>query len=64
MKTLARLRKLAKETVGQDLVDYALIGGFLALVAVAMIPAVARQVNIIFSTINSPFLQGAASSHS
>ena len=64
MKTLGRLLKLSKETAGQDLVDYALIAGFVALAAVAIIPAVARQVNIIFSTINSPFLNAAASSHS
>jgi Flp pilus assembly pilin Flp len=61
MKTLGRLMELFDETVGQDFVDYALIAGFFALVAVAIIPAVANHVSIIFRTLNSPFLQAAAS---
>ena len=61
MKTLGRLVQLAEETAGQDFVDYALIAGFSVFVAVAILPAVADHVNIIFSTINSPFVKAAGS---
>jgi pilus assembly protein Flp/PilA len=38
---------------GQDLIEYALLAGFISLVAVAMVRAVGTGVNNVYSGINS-----------
>jgi len=40
-------------TAGQDLIEYALLAGFLAIAAGAFMPNVATQVSAIFSKISS-----------
>jgi len=58
--TLQRLRKLLKDTVGQDLIEYALMAGFVAVAAGAAMPSVASSISTIFSQISS-VLSAAAS---
>jgi Flp pilus assembly pilin Flp len=52
MKTL--LRRLWKEDVGQDLIEYALLAGFIVVVVAGFLPpAVMPAVSTIFSKITS-----------
>jgi len=52
--------RIWKDTRGQDLIEYALMAGFVAVAAGAIMPGVASSINIIFSKVNS--LMVAASS--
>ena len=45
---------------GQDLIEYALMAGFVAVAAGAIMPGVANSISIIFSEISS-VMTGAAS---
>jgi pilus assembly protein Flp/PilA len=45
--------KLAKDTAGQDLIEYALMAGFVAVAAGAIMPSVASSISTIFSQIAS-----------
>jgi len=49
-----------KETKGQDLIEYALMAGFVAVAAGAIMPGVANSISAIFSQVSSA-LSGAAS---
>lgn len=49
---LWRLR-IAKDTRGQDLIEYALMAGFVAVAAGAIVPGVASSISTIFSKINT-----------
>ena len=49
---LLRLR-LWKDTRGQDLIEYALMAGFVAVAAGAIMPNVASSISTIFSQISS-----------
>lgn len=51
-QTLWRLR-LWKDTRGQDLIEYALLAGFVAVAAGATFPPVANNISTIFSKITS-----------
>ncbi|MBZ5608059.1 MAG: Flp family type IVb pilin [Acidobacteriia bacterium] len=51
-KTTWRLR-LWKDTHGQDLIEYALLAGFVAVAAGATIPPVADNISTIYSKITS-----------
>ena len=57
MKVLARaecrLLRRRQETAGQDLVEYALMAGFVAVAAGALMPSVATSISTIFSKITS-----------
>jgi len=52
--------KIWKDQSGQDLIEYALMAGFVAVAAGAVMPNVASQINLIFSKITS-ILTSAAS---
>ena len=52
--------KIWKDKSGQDLIEYALMAGFVAVAAGAVMPNVASQINLIFSKITS-ILTSAAS---
>ena len=56
-----RLQMLVKDTRGQDLIEYALMAGFVAVAAGAIMPGVASSINIIFSKVNSIMIAAAAS---
>jgi Flp pilus assembly pilin Flp len=52
MTLLSRLRRW-KETLGQDLIEYALMAGFVAIAAGAVMPGVASSISQIFSRVGS-----------
>jgi Flp pilus assembly pilin Flp len=54
--------KIWKDQHGQDLIEYALMAGFVAVAAGAIMPTVASSISTIFSKINSTM--AAASSQS
>jgi Flp pilus assembly pilin Flp len=51
-KTLLKLKTL-KDTRGQDLIEYALMAGFVAVAAGAVMPGVADSISTIFSQVAS-----------
>lgn len=53
--------QLWKDTKGQDLVEYALMAGFVAVSAGAIMPGVAGSINVIFSQVNSIMIPAASS---
>lgn len=52
-KLYFRIRNLATDDRAQDLVEYALLAGFIAVAAGAFLPNIAAQINIIFSKMTS-----------
>jgi pilus assembly protein Flp/PilA len=59
-RTLWRLR-IIKDTRGQDLIEYALMAGFVAVAAGALMPNVASSISTVFSKISSVMSDAAAS---
>ena len=57
------LNRLIREEEGQDLIEYALLAGFISLVAVAAITQVGQGVNGVYTNINGQvaLIPGAAS---
>jgi Flp pilus assembly pilin Flp len=49
---ILKLRSL-KDTHGQDLIEYALMAGFVAVAAGALMPGVADSISAIFSKVGS-----------
>ena len=47
------LLRLVREDEGQDLIEYALLAGFIALSSVAMITAIGNGVNVVYTAVNS-----------
>ena len=47
------LARFVREDEGQDLIEYALLAAFIALVAVVMIISVGTGVNLIYTQVNS-----------
>ena len=60
-KLVITLQQLAKDTKGQDLIEYALMAGFVAVAAGAIMPGVASSINIVFSKVNSIMILAASS---
>jgi pilus assembly protein Flp/PilA len=58
---LMRLR-IWKDTRGQDLIEYALMAGFVAVAAGAIMPNVASSISTIFSQISSVLTAAASQS--
>ena len=54
------LKRSWKDTRGQDLIEYALMAGFVAVAAGAIMPGVATSISTIFSSVAS-VMTGAAS---
>ncbi len=54
--------KVWNDTKGQDLIEYALMAGFVAVAAGAIMPGVASSISTIFSKISS--VMSAASTQS
>jgi pilus assembly protein Flp/PilA len=57
-----RLKASWKNTRGQDLIEYALMAGFVAIAAGVIMPGVADSVSTIFSQVAS-VVSGAAGAH-
>ena len=55
------LVRLATNTRGQDLIEYALMAGFVAVAAGAIMPDVSASISTIFSKVGSVLTQAAAS---
>jgi pilus assembly protein Flp/PilA len=53
MKNLFLKLKALKDTRGQDLIEYALMAGFVAVAAGAVMPGVATSISTIFSKVAS-----------
>lgn len=49
-----------KDTRGQDMVEYALLAGFIAVAAAASFPPLAEDIIVIFSKVTSLSNQAAA----
>jgi len=58
MKLIWKLR-IWKDTRGQDLIEYALMAGFVAVTAGAIMPGVATSISTIFSKISSVLTNAA-----
>ena len=50
---IVRTTLIWKDTRGQDLIEYALMAGFVAVAAGAIMPSVATSISTIFSTVAS-----------
>lgn len=53
MQKLIWKLRILKDTKGQDLIEYALMAGFVAVAAGAIMPGVATSISTIFSKIAS-----------
>jgi Flp pilus assembly pilin Flp len=53
MKNLILKIKALRDTRGQDLIEYALMAGFVAVAAGAVMPGVADSISTIFSQVAS-----------
>ena len=61
VKLAVRLQMIVKDTRGQDLIEYALMAGFVAVAAGAIMPGVASSINVVFSKVNSIMILAASS---
>ncbi len=52
--------RIMKDTRGQDLIEYALMAGFVAVAAGAIVPGVAASIKTIFSKVNTTMVSAAA----
>jgi len=57
----ALLLKIFRETRGQDLIEYALMAGFVAVAAGAIMPNISTSISTIFSQIGSVLTEAVAS---
>ena len=48
-----KLRGLVDDAEGQDMVEYALLAGFVAVAAGALLPAISTSISTIFSRMGS-----------
>ena len=60
-KLVVRLQCILNDTKGQDLIEYALMAGFVAVAAGAIMPGVSASINTVFSKVNSLMVAAAAS---
>ena len=54
--------KIWRDECGQDLIEYALMAGFVAVAAGAIMPGVASSISTIFSKISSVMTDAASQS--
>ncbi len=57
---ISKIRLLVEDSEGQDLVEYALLAGFVAVAAGALLPGISDSISVIFSKMAS-VLSAAAS---
>ena len=60
MKNLLLKLQILKDQKGQDLIEYALMAGFVAVAAGAIMPGVATSISTIFSKVASVAAAAAA----
>ena len=56
---IVKVLKLIKDHKGQDLIEYALMAGFVAVAAGAIMPDVSTNISTIFSKIGSSMSQAS-----
>jgi len=56
---LALIRLMVRDTRGQDMVEYALLAGFVAVAAGAILPNISSSISTIFSRLNSELIAAA-----
>jgi Flp pilus assembly pilin Flp len=64
MKTMIRLMirwQIWRDKRGQDLIEYALMAGFVAVAAGSVMPGVRSSINIVFGKVNSVMIKAASS---
>lgn len=59
MMNLVWKLRIWKDTKGQDLIEYALMAGFVAVAAGAIMPGVSTSISTIFSKISSVMTNAA-----
>ena len=59
-KIYLALLNLRRDVRGQDLVEYALLAGFVAVAAGAILPNLSASISTIFSKVNSLLARAAA----
>lgn len=59
-KLYAFVLKLARDERGQDMVEYALLAGFIAVAAGAILPGISDNISIIFSRMGSVVAEAAS----
>jgi pilus assembly protein Flp/PilA len=57
---LLKLERMVRDTRGQDLVEYALLAGFIAVAAGALLPGISDSISTIFSRMASVLSNAAA----
>ncbi len=60
MKKLLLKLRIWHDTKGQDLIEYALMAGFVAVAAGAIMPNVSTSISTVFSKIGSAMTKAAA----
>ena len=64
MKRLSWKLNVWKDTRGQDMIEYALMAGFVAVAAGAIMPNVASSISTIFNVISTHLTNAASQSGS
>ena len=59
-KLYSFLQRLARDERGQDMVEYVLLAGFIAVAAGALLPGISDDISIIFSKMASIVANAAA----
>lgn len=54
------LVRLCEDTRGQDLIEYALMAGFIAVAAGALMPSISTSISTVFSSIGSVMTAAAS----
>lgn len=62
VQTFTAFVRMWKDRRGQDLIEYALMAGFVAVAAGAVMPSVATSISTIFSEISSVMAAAASQS--
>ena len=52
-RMICRIRMIVEDVEGQDMVEYALLAGFVAVAAGALLPSISASVSTIFSRMGS-----------
>ncbi|MBI5280214.1 MAG: Flp family type IVb pilin [Candidatus Solibacter usitatus] len=60
LNSLVYRLRILKDTRGQDLIEYALMAGFIAVAAGAIVPGVADSIKTIFGKVNNVMSSSAA----
>jgi pilus assembly protein Flp/PilA len=51
--------RIWRDTAGQDMIEYALMAGFVAVAAGALMPSVSTSISTVFSKVSSVMTQAA-----